>query len=489
MTSARIVFLSANNNVLDDARLLRYVAAAGQFGYEVVAVGTQRWGGDEEHDVPGGRVLVRRLPQRFGGRGLVGRMAAVGNALAPYALKADPAAARALAAFLARDAAQGGGPQVLRWLRRLHSKMIAGLVKARLWAKGDRQKTLYSAAAGNERKRARRMAFYRLAPWAARWRTVAPDRIEEELALGPVLDRLKPALIHVHDVYQMGVAVRAQSRAAAQGRRIHLVYDAREFVPGLAYIAPRQVAAHAQLEAEYIGRFERVISVSEPMARRVMRRYRLDRFPDIVMNAPVIGPRDPETPDIRDAAGVAPGVPLMIYGGGVHPGRGIHTAVQALALLPAVHLVVVIRHLDWMPDELMELALQAGAGDRLHAVPFVPHDQVVHYFASADIGLSPLLRVENHDVTVTNKFYEYIVAGLPIVTSDTPAQAELVAELDLGAVHKADDPADLARAVESVLGRLNELKSRISGDQELRHRFSWEGQLPVLERVYEEVLA
>jgi glycosyltransferase involved in cell wall biosynthesis len=246
------------------------------------------------------------------------------------------------------------------------------------------------------------------------------------------------------------------------------------------------VAAHARLENEYIRRFDRVITVSEPLADLLQRRYRLPRRPELVMNVPVVAPRRPDTPSIREVAGVAEGVPLLVYGGGVHPGRGVQTAIQALPLLADAHLAVAVRTVAWMPRELVELARRLGVEDRLHAVPFVDHDQVAHYFRSADIGLSPLLRAVNHEVALTNKFFEYLFAGLPVVTS-LGAQAELVKRLDLGASHRPDDPADLARAVEEVLGRLDQLKARIRDDGELLAGFTWEAQLPVLERVYREV--
>jgi glycosyltransferase involved in cell wall biosynthesis len=318
---------------------------------------------------------------------------------------------------------------------------------------------------------------------------VTPEHIEEELALGPLLDQLKPDIIHVHDVYLMGVAAFAQSRARAAGRQIHLVYDAREFVPGLAVTSPRRVAAHVNLEHEFIDRFERLVTVSGSLASLLVRHHRLRRRPDLVLNAPMTGPRSAETPNIRQAAGVADGVPLLVYGGGINPARGVQTAIAALAELEGVHLAVVIRRIEWMPPELLELAGRLGVEDRLHLVPFVDHDQVVHYIESADAGLSPLLHAVNHDVALTNKFCEYLMAGLPVITSDTPEQARLVSELDLGAVHRADDPADLARAAGEVLSRLPELKARIANDATLRERFGWEGQVPVLERLYKEILS
>jgi glycosyltransferase involved in cell wall biosynthesis len=283
----------------------------------------------------------------------------------------------------------------------------------------------------------------------------------------------------------MGVAVRAKQRAARQGKTIRLVYDSREYVFGQPVVPARIIAAYANLEREFIHHFDQIICVADMMTDQLVQDYHLPQRPALVLNAPAVNHSAPVTP-IREVVGLAPDVPLAIYGGGINPVRGIQTAIAALALLPEVHLAVVAREKHWMPPELYQIAEQAGVLERLHVAAFVEHDLVTRYYASADIGLSPLLRVPNHDVTLTNKFCEYLLAGLPIVTSDTPQQAQLVEELDLGAVHRANDPADLARAIRQTLDRLDQLKTRITGDVELQHRFSWEAQVPTLERVYRD---
>jgi glycosyltransferase involved in cell wall biosynthesis len=99
-----------------------------------------------------------------------------------------------------------------------------------------------------------------------------------------------------------------------------------------------------------------------------------------------------------------------------------------------------------------------------------------------------LLRAPNHDIAVTNKFCEYIAAGLPIVTSDTPAQADLVRRLQLGAVYTAGDPASLAEAVQDVLQRRHVLTARVASDADLRNRFSWRAQAETVRKIYDELL-
>jgi glycosyltransferase involved in cell wall biosynthesis len=91
-------------------------------------------------------------------------------------------------------------------------------------------------------------------------------------------------------------------------------------------------------------------------------------------------------------------------------------------------------------------------------------------------------------MAITNKFCEYVAAGIPIVTSDTPAQAELVDGLDLGAVHRAGDVRDCAQAIRLVLNDLGRLSARIRSDDDLRHRFSWEAQAAVVRDLYAALL-
>jgi glycosyltransferase involved in cell wall biosynthesis len=157
-------------------------------------------------------------------------------------------------------------------------------------------------------------------------------------------------------------------------------------------------------------------------------------------------------------------------------------------MLTGVHLVVVVSRPNKATHALEYIAEGLGVRDRLHFAPYVDAELVPRYIASATIGVSPLLHAPNHDMAITNKFCEYIAAGIPIVTSDTQAQAELVRGLDLGAVHRANDVADCARAIAEVLDRLPELRRRIADDEKLQHRFSWAAQAETIREIYAELL-
>ncbi len=339
---------------------------------------------------------------------------------------------------------------------------------------------------GIGKRRERLLALYRYLP-SARWRRVMPELVDQELTLGPLLDRLLIEVIHVHDVFMLGIAARAAHRAALDGRTIKIIYDAHEYIPGVPVVAPRRVAAYSDLEREFIRDADRVITVSEPLAQWLKRDHKLAELPDVVLNAPVEAPDDAEVVGLREQLRLPEDVPLLVYGGGVNRARGVGTAVEALTQLPGVHLAIVARP-NSVTVELQARAVELGVADRVHLAPFVAAEVVPLYLRSATIGLSPLLHAPNHDIAVTNKFCEYIGAGLPIITSDTPAQADLVKELDLGAVYPAGDVDGLVLAVRTVLADRDRIAQRIADDPELQHRFSWAAQAEVLRSVYADVL-
>ncbi|MEV0289355.1 glycosyltransferase [Kribbella sp. NPDC050820] len=339
---------------------------------------------------------------------------------------------------------------------------------------------------GIGKRRERLLALHRRLP-SGRWRRVMPELVDQELTLGPLLDRMQIEVIHVHDVFMLGIAARAAHRAALDGRTIKIIYDAHEYIPGVPVVAPRRVAAYSDLEREFIRDADRVITVSEPLARWLQRDHKLASLPDVVLNAPVEPPEDAEVTGLRELLQLSEDVPLLVYGGGVNRARGVGTVVEALPQLPEVHLAIVARA-NSVTAELLTRAAELGVGDRVHLAPFVDAEVVPLYLRSASIGLSPLLHAPNHDIAVTNKFCEYIAAGLPIITSDTPAQADLVNELDLGAVYTAGDVDSLVQAVWNVLADRDRIAKRIADDPRLLHRFSWAAQAEVIRSVYADVM-
>lgn len=323
------------------------------------------------------------------------------------------------------------------------------------------------------------------------WRRLDPGLWDWELAFGPVIDELRPDLVHANDFRMLGVGSRAKLRAWAAGHDVRLVWDAHEYLPGRTIHNQSPVWHRAQVlhEKEHVPFADAVTTTSEMMAELLRDEHGLSTLPTIVRNAPTTWPADavPSTPDVRSLCGVAHDVPLLLYLGVTAPQRGVDTLVEALPQLPGVHLALIARESP-NRDRLTSLAESLGVTDRLHPLPYVPVDEIVPHIRTATVGVFPALHNLSHDSDLPTKYYEYAQARLPMVVSDVKTSAETTQRLGNGEVFAAGDVEDLARAVQAVLGDLPRYRAAYDAHEDLLQEWTWEHQAGVLDAVYGGVL-
>ncbi|MEU1688706.1 glycosyltransferase family 4 protein [Micromonospora sp. NPDC005707] len=324
------------------------------------------------------------------------------------------------------------------------------------------------------------------------WRRLDPGLWDYEIAFGPVIDELEPDIIHANDFRMAGVGVRAAERARALGRPTRVVWDAHEYVAGVLGREdnPRWLPAQIAYTAEHAPRADAVVTVSSTLAELLREVHSLPELPDVVLNAPdrvVDDARLAEpVPDLRALCGVGPDTPLLVYCGGVNPSRGLETMVDALPRLPGVHIALVTLHPtgnNTPSEEVRERAVEAGVGDRVHLLPYVPHWQVSAFLAPADAGIIPIHHKPNHELALITKFLEYSHARLPIVVSDVRTMAETVRSTGQGEVFRAEDVPDYVRAVQAVLADPQRYR-RAYDRPGLLDGWTWEAQAAVLDGVY-----
>ncbi|HEX6873956.1 MAG TPA: glycosyltransferase family 4 protein [Micromonosporaceae bacterium] len=336
--------------------------------------------------------------------------------------------------------------------------------------------------------------FWQAALGDRAWRRLEPGLWDYELAYGPVVDELGPDLIHANDFRMLGVGARAVIRARAAGRDVRLVWDAHEFLPGLKPWRDhaRWLPAHRAHEREYAPYADAVVTVSEALAELLQREHNLPQLPAVVLNAPALDHAptadDGPVPELREQCGVSADTPLLVYSGAAAPQRGMGVMVEALPLLPDVHVAFVVNRPDGhYLRQLRERAAKLGVADRLHVLGYVPHWQVMTFLSGADAGVIPIQHYPNHEIALITKFFEYSHARLPIIVSDVRTMAGTVRETGQGEVFRADDVTDYVRAVRSVLADPG--RYRAAYDQPgLLANWTWQAQARVLDQVYQRLL-
>ncbi|WP_162458327.1 glycosyltransferase [Pseudactinotalea terrae] len=325
------------------------------------------------------------------------------------------------------------------------------------------------------------------------WRETVPIALDYLEAFVDEVVALDPDVIHAHDVHMIPVAAAAVEACRERGRTaVRWVYDAHEFIAGLSLYGTRDATERAgwlDLEREIAPLADAIITVSPVLEDELRERYGEVPTSVVTLNAPWQSEGTTEVDGgVRSACGLDDAVPLLVYSGVVTPARGVETIIDALPAMNDVHVAVVsTTFASRVTTSLGERAAALEVGDRVHLLPPVEPDRVISYLRSADIGLIPLKRFPSHDVALTNKLFEYIHAGLPVVVSDCPAQQQFVREHDIGAVHLSEDATDAALAVGEVLRRLVYYRERIRTLRD-EERFSWQGAEAKLRDLYEDVL-
>jgi len=367
-----------------------------------------------------------------------------------------------------------------RWQRRL--------VSARIEA-ADSTRAKRRAASGTVDHLA--IAWWRTVGGKNAWQRLDPGIWDWEAAYGPVIDRLKPDLIHANDHRMLHVGARAKVRAGARGRDVKLVWDAHEWLEGLEVsksVPDSWLPAQVALQKAFAPYADAVVTVSEVLARMLEQEFELPETPAVVCNAPFMrGVQQPER-TVREVIGLASEVPLLVYSGSISAERSVDTVIRALPELPGVHFVLVVKvPLQPVVPQLLALAEELGVADRIHTAPFVPVQQIVPYLASADVGVHTLLHGPNNEIALPTKYYEYAQARLPVLVSDVKTMAETTRRTGQGEVFVPGDPHDLARAARLVFGDLAKYR-RAFEEAVPVDAWTWEAQAEVLDSVYRRVL-
>ncbi len=264
-----------------------------------------------------------------------------------------------------------------------------------------------------------------------------------------------------------------------------LVYDAHEISTGReGYDSYRSLVGW--VEKHLMPRAAGTITTTDTRAKFFSRAYGVPR-PVVLQNRPKYT-KISESDRIRRELELAEPWPIFLYQGGFQQGRGLELLIEAAREVENTYFVFI----GWGRLELSmkNLVKKLGLSDRIRFIPVVPLSDLPEYTASADVCVHPLENTcINHWSTDSNKLFEYIQAGCPIVFSDFPEIRKIVRKYGLGLLIEPGDKDSLVEALTSL-----------RTDQALRKRcrenayiaaksLTWEEQESKLTDLYQEVLA
>jgi glycosyltransferase involved in cell wall biosynthesis len=252
----------------------------------------------------------------------------------------------------------------------------------------------------------------------------------------------RPDVVHAHDVNTLPTAW-----LAARLSRARLVYDAHEISTDReGYKSLRNLVGW--VEKRLMRQADAAITTTDARAKFFARAYKVPR-PLVLQNRPRIEPLMPSS-RLREELGIPADQPIILYQGGLQPGRGLERLVAVAPDIPDARVVFIGG--GRLADILAEMARDLRVENRVHFIPTVPLDELPSYTRSADIGVQPIENTcFNHFTTDSNKLFEYIGAGLPVVATALPEIRRIVREHRCGVLVPPGDTEALQVALANLV--------------------------------------
>ena len=290
-----------------------------------------------------------------------------------------------------------------------------------------------------------------------------------------LLSSLRPALIHVNDIWWVPHTVRAVNRLT--GSAIPVIAHVRQ------NIKPGKVRAYSLDQAEYVlAVSHQVRAVLEQGGVPPSRVRTLYSGVDLTRCSEVV---DGES--IRARHGIPSDAFVIGTVANLLPIKGCETMIEALpsivAKVPTVYYLIVGAGSDEYREHLRQMCVDRGIEDRVHFAGF--QDRPSPYLAVMDLYVQPSLNEAFGLAPV-----EAMAMGKAVIATRVGGLPEVVAHGETGMVVSPQDARELSEAVVELLQdrqRREEMGAR--GLVRARERFDLKAAVAGIEQVYRDVLA
>ncbi len=305
--------------------------------------------------------------------------------------------------------------------------------------------------------------------------------------LSEILSQSSFDVIHIHDLplAQVGMEMRTIFN-------LRSVLDLHENWPALLNVSAhihtfwgRLLSSDRQwrkYERRYVSLMDRVVVVAQEMKDRLIAAGAKNMFFVV-----------PNTVSVDIYEGIErnpdPDFITLFYAGGLNYYRGIQVAIEAMARLKKhsnlrFQIVGSGRH----EEVLKQLTKQLQLEESVLFLGWKSQRKVYELLNQADIAIIPHLRNEHSDNTSPNKIFQYMLAGIPVVSSDCVYLKNIIEETGAGVYYQNTSSQDLADKIETLLGNAPLRKEMgQKGIEAVHEKYNWENTVTELVRLYREL--
>jgi glycosyltransferase involved in cell wall biosynthesis len=299
--------------------------------------------------------------------------------------------------------------------------------------------------------------------------------------------RLKPEAIHANDINALPIGY-----FVAKLTRAKLVYDSHELWSDPAHrrsLRPWIFDVGVRMEKYLARRADAVMTPSPSYANQMAKTMDI-ALPIVVRNVPMA--RSLDSPldgreSLHEKLGIAHDAPIVLHLGQIGRGRGLETIFLAMAEVRAPAVLVLLG--GGQPKDFTLLKIQArtlGITDRICFLAPVAPDEVCRLCTDATIGVTMIESIcMSYNLTLPNKIFEYLQAGLPVVVSDIPEMAGIVKNYNVGETVPEGNASELGQTLNRLLDSPDTLAHYRENAVSAARQLNWEKEQHVFLNVYQ----
>ena len=226
-----------------------------------------------------------------------------------------------------------------------------------------------------------------------------------------------------------------------------IIYDTHELETEKNGLSGSRKKLYKWIEYLLIKKVDHIFVVSENIAGWYEKTYNIAR-PTVLFNAPNIEyPK--KTNYFRDTFHLRDDQIIILYQGLLGTNRGIKILLETFKRRINDKIVIVFMGYGKFDKEIQSTA---KSYNNIFFHKAVPPDMLINYTASADIGLAT---IENnclsYNFCMPNKLFEYVMAGLPVISSNVKEMADFIKKYQNGVVIENNTVESLNQAIEQLL--------------------------------------
>jgi glycosyltransferase involved in cell wall biosynthesis len=260
-------------------------------------------------------------------------------------------------------------------------------------------------------------------------------------------------------------------------RRKKRVFDAHEYFTEVPELQGRNAIRAAW---NLIGRitlpfYKHAYTVGPALAAIFTRQHNIPF--EVVRNVPRL-----ETATLSEGLNEYPRI--LMYQGALNAGRGIEYMLEAMSDLPEFRLVLAGE--GDLSDQLRQQARALNLGDRVHFEGFIRPDDLKLLTARAWMGINLLEnKGESYYYSLANKFFDYVAAGVPVLTMDFPEYRALQEEFPVAHLLKSLDKQSIVAALRQYLQHPEAYRQMHEQCMLARKKWNWAADEKVLLEVWQ----